>query len=170
MDVIMQAMDLKVTDFDRVFELTADEQSQALCGNRIDAIVFMSGFPSGSIKEATSICAATLVDVEGGPIDRLVQGNLFYRKAVIPMGIYAGTDRDIQTFGTLATLITSSKQPDDVVYALVKAVFDNLDEFKKQHPAFKDLKEREMIRDGLSAPLHPGATRYYEQRGWSQHR
>jgi TRAP transporter TAXI family solute receptor len=65
-----------------------------------------------------------------------------------------------------ATFITSADVPEDVVYTLVKAVFDNFDDFKKLHPAFANLKEEEMIKDGLSAPLHPGAAKYYKERGW----
>jgi len=166
MDVILVAMGWTVADFGSVLELSSDEQSQALCDNKIDAMVFVSGFPSGSVKEATTLCAAQLVDVKGPAIDKLVRDNVFYRKMVIPGGIYPGTDRDIRTFGTLATFVTTSREPEDVVYHLVKAVFENLDEFRKQHPAFLRLEAAEMIRDGLTAPLHPGALRYYKEKGW----
>ena len=166
MDVILRAMGWTVADFGRALELTADEQSQALCDDKLDAMVFVSGFPSGSVKEATTLCAAELVDVKGPAIDRLVHDNVFYRKMVIPGGIYPGTDRDIHTFGTLATFVTSAKLSDEVVYRVVKSVFDNLEEFKKQHPAFMSLRQQAMIRDGLAAPLHPGAMRYYKQKGW----
>ena len=56
--------------------------------------------------------------------------------------------------------------PEEVVYTVVKAVFDNFADFKKLHPAFANLKEDQMISDGLSAPLHPGAAKYYKERGW----
>ena len=62
--------------------------------------------------------------------------------------------RTSQTFGVGATFVTSAKVPDEVVYVVVKAVFDNFDTFKKLHPAFANLKEEEMIADSLSAP-HP---------------
>jgi hypothetical protein len=52
------------------------------------------------------------------------------------------------------------------VYELVKAVFENFDEFKKLHPAFIALDPKNMIKDGLSAPLHPGAVKYYKEKGW----
>jgi TRAP transporter TAXI family solute receptor len=107
-----------------------------------------------------------LVDVKGAPIDKLVRENSFYRVASIPGGMYAGNDQETATFGVGATVITSAKVPDDVVYIVVKAVFDNFADFKKLHPAFANLKEDQMISDGLSAPLHPGAVRYYKERGW----
>jgi TRAP transporter TAXI family solute receptor len=167
MDVLLRAMGWTVSDFGDVRELAADEQSQALCDDRIDAMVFMAGFPSGSVKEATTLCAATLVDVEGSAVDQLVRDNVFYRKALIPGGVYAGTGRDIHTFGTLATFITSNKLSDEIVYQVVKSVFENLEEFKKQHPAFKNLAAAGMIKDGLAAPLHLGAVRYYKEKGWN---
>jgi TRAP transporter TAXI family solute receptor len=66
----------------------------------------------------------------------------------------------------LATIVTSSKVPDDVVYEMARAVFENFDEFKKLHPAFANLDPKRMVKDGLSAPLHPGAVKYYKEKGW----
>ena len=66
----------------------------------------------------------------------------------------------------LATFVTTAKAPDEQVYTLVKAVFDNFDEFKKLHPAFAHLNPENMVKDGLSAPLHPGAEKYYKEKGW----
>ena len=86
--------------------------------------------------------------------------------AGIPGGMYAGSPNDTTTFGVGATVITSSSVPEEVVYIVVKAVFDNFADFKKLHPAFANLNEEQMISDGLSAPLHPGAVKYYKERGW----
>ena len=107
-----------------------------------------------------------LVDVKGPAIAKLVKDNDFYRTATIPAGMYNGTDRDVTTFGVGATFVSSSKVPNEVVYQVVKAVFENFGRFKKLHPAFKVLKEKEMIKDGLSAPLHDGAKKYYKEKGW----
>ncbi len=72
------------------------------------------------------------------------------------------------TFGVGATFVSSAQVPEDVVYTVVKAVFENFDQFKKLHPAFANLKEKEMISDSLSAPLHAGAQKYYKEKGWIQ--
>ena len=77
-----------------------------------------------------------------------------------------GDNPDITTFGVGATFVTSADVPADVVYVVVKAVFENFDDFKKLHPAFANLKAEEMIKDSLSAPLHEGAIRYYKEKGW----
>jgi len=147
-------------------ELKSAEQSQALCDNKIDAMVFTVGHPSGSIKEATTSCSSVLVNVTGPAVDALVKKNSFYRKATIPGGMYTGSPNDTQTFGVGATFVSSTKVADKVVYEVVKAVFENFDRFKKLHPAFRKLKESEMIKDGLSAPLHVGAAKYYKEKGW----
>ncbi|MDH3475020.1 MAG: TAXI family TRAP transporter solute-binding subunit [Rhodospirillales bacterium] len=165
MDVVMTAMGWTTGDFALASELKSAEQAQALCDNKIDAMIFTVGHPSGSIKEATTSCASVLIPVTGPAIDKLVADNAYYRKAVIPGGMYMGTDADVETFGVGATFVSSTNTPDDVVYWVVKAVFDNFDEFKKLHPAFADLKKEEMIKDGLSAPLHPGAEKYYKEAG-----
>jgi len=166
MEVLMDAMGWSMSDFALATELKAAEQSAALCDNQIDAMVYTVGHPSGSIQEATTSCDSVLVNVTGPAVDQLVADNDFYRTATIPGGMYRGSDSDVQTFGVGATVVTSAAVSDEAVYTLVKAVFENFDDFKKLHPAFANLKESEMIQDGLSAPLHPGAVKYYKERGW----
>ncbi|MGP6087961.1 TAXI family TRAP transporter solute-binding subunit [Antarctobacter jejuensis] len=166
MDVVLQAMGKSSDDFALASELKPAEQSAALGDNKVDAIIYTVGHPNGSIQEATSTIDAKLVSVTGEAIDKLVADNPYYAKAVIPGGLYKGNDEDVETFGVKATFVTSSDVPDDVVYTVVKAVFDNFDRFKGLHPAFATLKEEDMIAAGLSAPLHPGAEQYYKERGW----
>jgi len=165
MEVVMGAVGWTKDDFKLASELKSAEQSKALCDNKIDAMVFTVGHPSGSIKEASTSCDSVLVNVTGSEIDKLVADNAYYRMATIPGGMYRGTDSDTNTFGVGATFVTSSKVSEDVIYNVVKAVFENFDQFKKLHPSFSDLKKEEMIKDGLSAPLHKGAVKYYKEAG-----
>ncbi len=165
MEVVMDAKGWTMDDFALASELQAAEQSQALCDNNIDAMVYTVGHPSGSIQEATTACDAVLVEVSGPEIDALVADNPYYRTATIPGGMYRGNDADTQTFGVGATFVTSASVPDDVVYEVVKAVFENMDQFKGLHPAFANLDPKQMANDGLSAPLHPGAERYFREAG-----
>ena len=165
MEVVMGAVGWTKDDFKLASELKSAEQSKALCDNKIDAMVFTVGHPSGSIKEASTSCDSVLVNVTGPEIDKLVADNAYYRMATIPGGMYRGTDGDTNTFGVGATFVTSSKVSEDVIYNVVKAVFENFDQFKKLHPSFSVLKKEEMIKDGLSAPLHKGAVKYYKEAG-----
>ncbi|MHA7885943.1 MULTISPECIES: TAXI family TRAP transporter solute-binding subunit [Roseicyclus] len=165
MEVLMEAMGWTMDDFAVASELQAAEQSQALCDNNIDAMVYTVGHPSGSIQEATTACDSVLVTVANDAVDMLVAENPFYRTATIPGGMYRGNDEDVMTFGVGATFVTSADVPEEVVYTVVSAVFENIDQFRSLHPAFANLDPAQMASDGLSAPLHPGAERYFREAG-----
>ncbi len=164
-EVIEEALGWKRSDLRLAAELKSAETGQALCDNKIDAYFWLVGHPSALTQETLATCPSHLVNATGPAIDKLVAENSYYRKAVIPAGMYNNKE-DIQTFGVGATFVTSADVSEKVVYTVVKAVFDNFDQFKKLHPAFANLKESEMIRDSLSAPLHRGAIKYYKERGW----
>ncbi len=165
MERLMDQQGWTMDSFQLASELQAAEQSQALCDNNIDAMVYSVGHPSGSIQEATTACDSVLVDVNNEAAQTLIEENDYYREATIPGGMYRGNDEDTTTFGVGATLVTSEDVSEDVVYEVVKAVFENFDQFKGLHPAFADLTREEMANEGLSAPLHPGAQRYFEEAG-----
>ena len=166
MEVVMDAFGIEMNDFALAAELKGSEMAQALCDGKIDAMIYTIGHPAAAITEASTTCDVSLVSVAGAPVENLVEANSYYRTATIPGGMYRGTDEEVTTFGVGATFVSSATVADDVVYAVVKAVFDNFDDFKKLHPAFANLQEEQMIADGLSAPLHPGAVQYYTERGW----
>lgn len=166
MEVIMGALGWEMGDFSLASELKSAEQSAALGDNKVDAIVFSVGHPNGSIQEATTTTDAKLISVGGAEIEKLIEDNSYYAKATIPGGMYKGTDEDTETFGVKATFVSSASVDEETIYQVVKAVFDNFDRFKGLHPAFANLNQEEMIADGLTAPLHPGAERYYKEQGW----
>jgi len=166
MEVVLDAKGWSMDDFALASELKPAEQAAALGDNKVDAIIYTVGHPNGSIQEAVSTVDAVMVPVTGAEIDALIADNPFYAAAKIPGGMYEGSPEDTATFGVKATFVTSSDVDDEVVYQVVKAVFDNFDRFKRLHPAFENLTEEEMISGGLSAPLHDGAVRYYKERGW----
>ncbi|WP_434356586.1 TAXI family TRAP transporter solute-binding subunit [Parasalinivibrio latis] len=164
-EVLMKEMGWTQDDFGQVSELKAAEQSKALCDNKIDAMVYTVGHPSGSIQEATTACDSVLVTVDNAASKSLIEKNDYYRTATIPGGMYRGNDSDVKTFGVGATFVSSTEVPEEVIYNVVKAVFENFDDFRRLHPAFANLKKEEMVKDGLSAPLHPGAAKYYKEAG-----
>lgn len=166
MEVLMGTLGWSMSDFTLASELKAAEQSQALCDNKVDAIIYTVGHPNGSIQEATTSCEAKVISVTGPEIDKLVADNPYYSKASIPGGMYAGNPDDVETFGVRATFVSSTKSDAETIYQVVKAVFDNFNRFKGLHPAFANLKEEEMVSAGLSAPLHDGAAKYYKEKGW----
>ncbi|HUV20386.1 MAG TPA: TAXI family TRAP transporter solute-binding subunit [Gammaproteobacteria bacterium] len=164
-EVIEEAMGWKRSDLKLAAEMKSAETGQAVCDGKIDAYFWLVGHPSALTQESLATCDAHLVNATGPAIDKLVKDNSFYRYAVIPAGMYNNKE-DINTFGVAATFVSSSDVSEKVVYTIVKAVFENFDDFKKLHPAFANLTEKEMITDAISAPLHDGAVKYYKERGW----
>ncbi len=146
-------------------EMKSAETGAAMCDGKLDAYFWLVGHPSALTQESLASCASHLVNVSTPEIDALIADKPYYRTATIPAGMY-NNDKDITTFGVGATFVTSADVPEEVVYVIVQAVFENLDQFKKLHPAFANLKQEEMIKDGLSAPLHAGAVKYYKEQGW----
>lgn len=166
MEVLMDAKGWTTDVYSLASELTAAEQAAALADNNIDAMVYVVGHPNGSIQEATTTVDAKLVPLEGEAVDQLVEKYPYYSTVTIPGGLYKGNPDDVNTFGVMATVVTDENTDADVVYATVKSVFENFDRFKRLHPAFANLKPEEMISNGLTAPLHEGAARYYKEQGW----
>ena len=145
-EVIEEALGWQRSDLKLAAEMKSAETGQAVCDGKIDAYFWLVGHPSALTQESLATCDAHLVDVTGPAIDKLVADNPYYRAATIPAGMY-NNDKDIQTFGVGATFVSSSDVPAEVVYIVVKAVFENFDQFKKLHPAFANLKPEEMISD-----------------------
>jgi hypothetical protein len=166
LDEIMKVKGWDKSAFSLAAELKPAEQASALGDNNIDAMTYFVGHPNGAIQEATTTVDAVLVPITGEAIDKLLAEKSYYTKAEIAGGLYKGNDQPTQSIGGKAVLSTTAKVDDEVVYQLVKSVFENLERFQRLHPAFKDLKPEEMIEVGLSAPLHDGAKRYYQERGW----
>jgi uncharacterized protein len=165
---LMEEKGWTMDTFSLASELASAEQSQALCDNNIDAFAFTVGHPAGSIQEATTSCDTVLVPVTGEAVDSLVEQYPYYTKATIPGGLYRGADEPTETFGVGATVVTKADVPDDTVYTFVKSVFEDFDTFRELHPALANLEPATMATQGLSAPLHPGAERYYQEQGWLQ--
>jgi TRAP transporter TAXI family solute receptor len=164
--MLMSALGMEISDFVQASELKPDEQGAALCDGRIDGFGYMGGSPVANIQEVMTTCGGHLVALSGPTIEHLAKENPYLVHATIPGGMYWGNPDATKTFGVVASLATSASVPDDIVYAVVAAVFDNFEEFKRLHPALSTLNANETIRSGMSAPLHEGALRYYRERGW----
>jgi len=131
----------------------------------IDAFFYTVGHPSPALKEATAGGRKVkFIPISNKGIDDLVTSLPYYSKMVIPIKNYSGAknEYDIQTFGVCATLVTSSKVSDKVVYTITKAIFEDLESFKKLHPAYSIITKKSML-ECLSAPIHPGALKYYKE-------
>jgi len=151
-----------------VDDIQSSDSGNALCDGKIDALVFAGGHPNGTIQQITNKCETRLVNVSGPEIDKLIAKHPFYSHAVIPGGMYVGNPKDVKTFGVRAVLVAPAKLDEGIVYQIVKAVFDNLDNFKTLHPVFATLSAEDMARDAYGVPLHSGALKYYKEKGLAE--
>ncbi len=143
----------------------AAEAPGLLQDGRIDAFFYTVGHPSGAIKEATAGARHVgFVPITG--IEGLLARCPYYATSHILVENYPGAtnETDVATFGVKATLVTSANVPEDIVYAVTKEVFDNFKAFKRLHPAYATLTKEKML-EGLSAPIHPGAMKYFKEAG-----
>ena len=166
MEVLMKIHNISKDAFKQATELTSSEQSQALCDGKIDAYGYTVGVPNAGVAQAADGCGAKIIDLKTPPIEKLVAENSYYAFATIPKNTYKTTKKDVRTFGVKATFVSSTRTSNAAVYEVVRAVFENLEDFKKLHPAFQHLEPKAMITEGLSAPLHKGAVKYYKEKGW----
>jgi uncharacterized protein len=146
-------------------EFKASEQEEKLCDNKIDAFAFNTGHPNGSIQDVTSTCDVKIIPVNDDVVKSLVSKHSYYSDATIPGGMYTNNPTDIPTYGVKATVVSSANVDDEIIYQMVKAIFENFDNFKTTHPILSNLNKEAMISDGLTAPLHEGAKRYYIEAG-----
>ena len=165
-DALMGALGWTADTFEAVPDLPSDLLGRALCDGEIDAFLYTVGHPALVIQEATTSCDAVLVDIAGPAVDALVASRPYFVAATIPAGLYRGNRRPVTTFGVGATLVTRAEVPDDTVYAIVSGVFDDFEMLRGLDPVLAALDPQQMTREGLSAPLHPGAARYYREQGW----
>lgn len=165
MEQLLEARGDGMDFFSLASELRPDEHGAALCDGKIDGFFYGVGHPSANIQDPTTTCGAKLVPLQGDAVDGLVDKYPYYAKVEIPGGLYANNDEDTPTYGVLATFVSSEDVPEDTVYQVVKAVFENFEDFKKLHPALGHLEKEAMVSDGLSAPLHPGAEKYFKEAG-----
>lgn len=162
---VLRIYGLDYTKDFRAEGLQQTEASRALVDRKIDAFFYTIGNPSATIEEPAQSVAIDMIDINSDAIRAFVDQYPYYIMTKVPAGTYRGVDRDIETFAVTATVVTREATPDDVVYDMVKTIFENLDELRASHAAFRNLNPAEMIQ-GLSAPFHPGALKYYKEKGW----
>lgn len=165
MEQFMKTKGIDMSFFSLASELRPDEHGPALCDGKIDGFMYGVGHPSANIQDPATSCGAQLISVTGPVVDQLVAQFPYYAKATIPGGLYPNNPQQTDTYGVLATLVTSADVPEETVYLITKTVFQNIEEFKKLHPAFANLNPKDMVKNGLSAPLHPGAEKYFKEAG-----
>ncbi len=165
MQQVMTAMGWSRDSFTLADELAGPEQSLALCHDRIQAMVAIVAHPDAALAKTMALCDAGLIEIVGPEIDGLVVDKPYFSHTEIAAGIYDDQTAAVKTFGVRVVAVVSEDMPDDTAYAIVQAVFGNFDRFKRLHPALRQLRTRDMISDGDTAPMHPGAIRKFNEIG-----
>jgi TRAP transporter TAXI family solute receptor len=166
MDMVLEAKGWSKSDFALAEELTTAEQSFSFCNDWVEAIHYLTTHPSTIVSRLVKLCDAVLVDVGGPEIDTLIAARPYLTATTIPGGTYERAPEPVKTFGTTVTVLSSVDVSEETVYTVVKTVFENLPALRRTHPTLRHLVPESMAKGGLAAPLHDGAKRYYEERGW----
>jgi len=162
---ILRTIGIDYTSDLRAESLTVQECAGMLQDGRLDAYFYTVGHPNGSITEATTgRRRVRFIPVTG--VEALMAEAPFYSPSEVPIHHYprAVNEEPVPSIGMLTTVVSSEDVPEDLVYEVVKAVFENLDSLRDQHPALSDLTAESMAAPGV-APLHPGAERYFSEAG-----
>jgi len=165
MDLVMAAQDWTKKDFQLAEELTASEQSLALCHGWVQAVTYDVGHPDPVVGQVIKLCDAEIVAVSGPVVEKLLGETAYLAGMTIPGSLYEGESEPVPTFGTTITVVSSADLPEEMVYGVVAAVFDNLETLKALYPVLRHLDPAQMLKDGLTAPLHDGAKRYFVEHG-----
>lgn len=165
-EALIEAVGWSDADFAEIGELGSERQASALCAGEIDALLVSASHPNALVEAVTERCGARLVPIEGQGVDILLATWPFYTRAEIAGGLYRANPEPVPSFGLRATLVTSLETPEDAVYWTVRSLFEGLDAVRRQHPALAQLSAEDMVSRGNTLALHPGALRYYKERGW----
>lgn len=161
---LLTALGLDRTDFRALLELTTGTGLDELCAGRIDATVLILGHPSSVVDRAINECDARLVNISGPEVRAFIEANDDYVYSSIPRSVYGKKGR-ILSIGVLATLVTRTDMPDDIVAAIIKNTTANLPSIGVSAAVLEKLSVRDMQESGLAAPLHPAAATMFAERG-----
>jgi len=163
-DALVGSLDWTDADRANFSNRSSSELAEALCSGEIDAYFALIGHPAALIEETQDQCDIRLIGVKNSDVTRFVEDAPYYMATSIPEGLY-GLSEPLDSFGVVATVVTSVKMPDEIVAILVAAVHDNFDSFKSLHPALSRLNLEDLVASDTSAPLHPGALQYFQSKG-----
>lgn len=151
-------------DLRMTVEIRPDQAGELVCAGDLDANLLMVGHPSPIVEADLARCRLWLVPIQGPAVERLVGERPYYAADNIQASVY-GLGNDVSTFGARATLVTTADMPEPVVYSLIKALLEDLDELRAAHPILGFLQPARMATEALTAPLHPGAAQAFREQG-----
>ncbi|MCC2100215.1 MAG: TAXI family TRAP transporter solute-binding subunit, partial [Hyphomicrobiales bacterium] len=158
---ILKAAGIDYKDLGKVEYLPFGESVELIKNRQLDATLQSAGLGVASIRDLANSVPITVVEIPASIVDKV---GAPYVKVTIPKGTYEGQTADVPTAAVKNYLITSAKVPDDVAYGMAKSIFESLPDLQAAHAAAKAIK-LETALDGMPVPLHPGAAKYYKEKG-----
>ncbi len=156
---ILEAAGMSYKDLGKVEYLPFAESVELMKNRQLDATLQSAGLGVASIRDL-----ATSVDIIVVEIPDEVSSKAGYVPSVIPANTYQGQAQPVKTSAILNYLVTRSDLKDDLVYQMTKTIYDNVADLRAAHAAGKDIK-LETALQGMPIPLHPGAERYFKEKG-----
>jgi TRAP transporter TAXI family solute receptor len=163
-DAMMNVLGLTPdTDF-KPFRIRLGGMADGLADGNLDAALWNGSFPLPPVVKLTAGREIQLIPISDEFFDKMRAEYPPYFRLSIPAGLYKGVDDATPTFGLANGMVLSKDVPEDIVYNMTKAIFENLEGLKAVHPAFGRVT-KESVLNGFGAPLHPGALKYYREIG-----
>ncbi|MGY3498668.1 TAXI family TRAP transporter solute-binding subunit [Bradyrhizobium sp. USDA 4502] len=158
---ILAAAGMSYKDLGKVEYLPFAESVDLMKNRQLNATLQSAGLGVASLKDLSTSSEITVVAVPKETVDKI--GPPFV-SVIIPANTYTGQDKDVPTAAVVNYLVTSSAVSDDLAYQMTKLVYESLPELANAHAAGKEIK-LEAAATGSPVPLHPGAIRYYKEKG-----
>lgn len=162
-DDLLAAKKWDDSTFKRVRRMSDTKQIGALCNDEVEAILMLSSSLHDYLQQVPEGCVMRLVPIVGEHVETVIKEKPYYRTGVIPAGFYLDSEQDVQSFGLGASFVAMESTSPKAIYQVVKEIVENFRDFQSLHPSLISLSKRELPHAGLSAPLHPGAIRYYRE-------
>jgi TRAP transporter TAXI family solute receptor len=162
--ILLKESNINLSDIKELKNIDSNRVRFALQREQIDGYFYMVGHPAIDIKKVSHDTDVSIIPIDGTYVDNLIKKYPYYAKGIIKKGTYKGLQKDIKTYGVKALLVASDSLNNDKVYFILKSILENFDKFKRLHPAYANIT-KESLLEGLSAPLHDGAKKYYKEIG-----
>jgi TRAP transporter TAXI family solute receptor len=161
---ILQGAGLSYSDLGKVEYLPFNESVELMKNRQLDATLQSAGLGVASIRDLATSVDIVVVEIPTSVVDKVGSP---YVKATIPANTYSGQSQPVQTAAVVNYLVTHSDVKDDLVYQMTKSIYESLPQLVAAHAAARDIKLENAL-NGMPVPLHPGAERYFKEKGISK--
>jgi hypothetical protein len=161
---ILEAYGMSFNDLGKVERLTATESSDYLKDGRLDAAFYSVGVGASGLVDTAMTVDSVIVPVDGQAAESLIKKYPFFTKAIVPKTAYKGMEADVPTVAVMAILVARAEMEEAMAYQITKVIFDNIKDIERAHAKGKEVT-LESALNGMSIPLHPGAEKFFKEKG-----